>query len=107
VASGSLGLVTIFGLNLLAQPSIFPRRANRGAHEPVRLSSDTLPESQQVRTYSDLYSSSNVLELPTAGLDFVGCRGGFTRNAESPIEHNSGHVGVIFGRRGDKVFLRE
>jgi hypothetical protein len=105
VASGSLGLVTIFGLNLLAQPSIFPRRANRGAHEPVRLSSDTLPGSQQVRTYSDLYSSSNVLELPTASLDFVGYWGGFTRNTESPIEHNSGHVGVIFGRRGDKVFF--
>ena len=105
LVAGSLGLVTIIGQNLLAQPSTFSHRANPEAHEPVRLSNLTLLRSQQARSDSDRHSSSNVLELPTVSLDFVGYWGGFTRNTGSAIEHNSDHVGVVFGRRGNKAFF--
>jgi hypothetical protein len=105
LVAGFLGLATILGLNLLARPSIFSPRARPSSHQPVRLSHVRLPGSQQLQTYSDLYSSSNVLELPAASLDFVGHWGGFTRNTGVPTGHNSGHVAVVFGRRADKVFF--
>lgn len=105
LAAGLLGFVVLVGLNLLARPSTFSRPAIPRSHETVHLSSITLPGSQQVGAHSHLYSSSNVLELPRASLDFVGYWGGFIRNSALLRRHNRDHVAVAFGRQDDKVFF--
>ena len=102
---GLLGLVTIVVLNLLAQRSVSRYQLNQGSREPVALSPVTLPGPQQDQADSHLQSSSNVLELRKASLDFVGCWGGSVRSSESLIGEDSGHVGVVFGRRGEQVFF--
>jgi hypothetical protein len=102
---GLLGLVTILVLNLLARRSILQYQPNRASRESVPFSPVALPETQQDQTDSHLYSSSGVLELPKASLDFVGFWGGFVRGSRSPTGERTAHVGVVFGRRGDKVFF--
>ena len=99
--SGVVGLVTIGVLNLLAHRSVLSYQPNRASREPVHFSPVTLPETQQDQTDSRLYSSSNVLELPRASLDFVGYWGGSVRCSGSL----SSHVGVVFGRRDNHVFF--
>jgi hypothetical protein len=103
--AGLLGLVTILVLNLVARRSILQYQPNRASHEPVPFSPVTLPETQQDQTDSRLYSSSNVLELPRASLDFVGYWGGSVRGSGSPTGESPRHVGVVFGRRGARVFF--
>lgn len=105
LVAGLLGLAAIVGFNLLDRPPSFSSRAISRLHEPVSSSSITLPGSQQVGTPSELYSSSNVLELPRASLDFVGYWGGFICAPGLLAGRSSDHVAVAFGRQADKVFF--
>ena len=103
--AGLLGLVTIIVLNLLVHRSILRYQPKRASRKPVPFSPVTLPETQQDQTDSHLYSSSNVLELPRASLDFVGFWGGAVRGSGSLTGEGPRHAGVVFGRRDDQVFF--
>ena len=98
--SGLLGLAIILVLNLLAHRSLLQYQPNRASREPI-----TLAQTQQDQTDSHLYSSSNVLELPKASLDFVGYWGGSVSGSGSLTGERSRHVGVVFGRRDNQVFF--
>ncbi len=98
-----LGLATILGLGQFGGRSSSSPQANFSPYEPAHPSPATLPGPQQLQMRLDLGPPSNVLELPRASLDFVGYWGGFIRDAESPT--GAGHVGVVFGQRGDRVFF--
>jgi len=93
--SGLLALVTILALNLLAHRSILQYQSNRTSREPVPFSAVSLPQTQQDQTDSHLYSSSNVLELPKASLDFVGYWGGSVRGS-GPLTGESPAMSALY-----------
>lgn len=103
--AGALGLVTIAALNLLARPPVSSPLANPGRHQSVHSPSVTRLASQRIQANSELGASSNVLELPAASLGFVGHWGGFIHDAGFRINHDSGHIALVFGRQTDKVFF--
>jgi hypothetical protein len=105
LSSSLIGLMVILALNLSAHRSILKYPPKRASREPAPLSPATFTVTQQNQSGSRLYSPSNVLELPRASLDFVGYWGGWVRDYASLAGESPSHVGVVFGRRGDRVFF--
>ncbi len=99
-----LALAAIVGVTRLSAPShvaAMRPSISRSTAAPAPL---IIPGAQQFT--SDIFpASSNVLELPSASLDFVGSWGGFTNSGPSLMGVEPDRVSVIFGRRGDVVFF--
>src|SRR5690242_16690987 len=105
LSSSLIGLMVILALNLSAHRPISKYPPRRAPRDPAPLSPGAFTVTQQDQSGSRLYSPSNVLELPRASLDFVGYWGGWVRGYASSTGESPSHVGVVFGRRDDRVFF--
>jgi hypothetical protein len=111
-----LGSVTLLGAIIVWQlpshwpdPGISIKTAAR-EYTPPKL---IVPQAQ--RAVSDKVptpgSQSNVLELPSASLDFVGYWGGYTHSTIYSVipgaltGENPDRASIVFGRAGDTVFI--
>jgi len=97
--------LTIVVLGLLARSSPLVPRSTLSVCEAKQSSEPILPGAQHSQTYADSYAGTNILELPAANPEFVGHWGGLVSDDQPIVGGASGHVAVVFGRRGDTVFF--
>jgi len=102
---GCCSSLTIVALGPLARSSPIVPRSTLGAREAKQSSGLILPGAQLSQTYAESYAGTNILELPAANPEFVGHWGGLVSDDQPIVGGASGHVAVVFGRRGDTVFF--
>jgi hypothetical protein len=104
VITALLALATIVGLKLLSSALQNTPPGPSTSNETAASCPVMISRSQQL-TSDPSSLSSNVLELPRASLGFVGDWGGYTHSDGSLMGVGPDRVSIIFGRRGDTVFL--
>jgi hypothetical protein len=104
VIASLLAVATVFCLEWLSVPS-HTTATGTSTSSRIAASAPLIIPSSQAASQDVFSTSSNVLELPTASLDFVGDWGGFTDSSPSVMGVGPDRVSVIFGRRGDAVFF--
>jgi hypothetical protein len=102
---GCCSSLTILGLDLLARQSPMVPHSTPGPREAKQPSGLILPSAQLSQRYAESYAATNILELPAANPEFVGRWGGLVNDDEPTVGGASGHVAVVFGRRGNTVFF--